>query len=79
MAALVPESVLGERIGTRLQFTARERETLARAALIAARARRLLAPEGGDASDEATDTLLAEVEHAARELLDDTRGRMLAE
>lgn len=59
--------LMGEVLGQRLIFDAGERVTLEAAARIAEQARALNV-------DEDSDTLLAEIEHGCRELVEDAKG-----
>lgn len=59
--------LMGEILGHRLVFTAQERIVLAKASALAGQARAMNL-------DEDSDTLLAEVEHGCRELIEDSKG-----
>jgi hypothetical protein len=66
------ESIFGEYLGTRIRLTAVERAALLRASQIAAEMRELARSVDPGYEDDSIDTLLAEIEHNARDFADES-------
>lgn len=68
--------LLGERLGQRIALSKAERATLTKASAIAERARNLARVVYSDYEQWDDDTLLAEIEHNARELSENGEIRL---